>query len=258
MVYRAHLLISSTPSHVGAVGPDSCAGPNDVQTVPLFQGDPQCFRRRTNNPTLVRILSWGIPLASVVPSFEGDRSPFFEEGHENSLSAEEGNPLAAVEDGHENSLSAEESIPSAAVDDREKSLSAEEGIRADNHFGGNRACEQNPFSSFLRSEARDYNFAVAGFCTGEVLRGARTEDPYFAASGSEHGGQIVADFDFDIAGFRSGTFVDFFLAVVSIALLDELVDVACTRDVFVVEFFLVSAFELRIFVSRQHFLQRAL
>lgn len=246
---RAHLPFSSgilcgRSFVVGSVGP-ICA-PN----VPLFQGDPQCFRRRTNNPTLAHILSRGTPL----PSLEGGHIPFFEE-HENG-------PLSA--------------------EDRENSLS-EEGNRADNHFGGNRARTQIPFSSFARS-ARDYNFAAAGFCIG-VLRGEAhiadlcgSED-LFAASGSR-GDQIVAGFDFDIVGFDfgtvgsdvgvglgfgsgfdfdtggfgHGTFVDFFPAFASGALLDELVGVAYTRGVFVVEFFLVSALELRIFVLLQHFL----
>lgn len=242
MAYRAHLLISSgIPCGMGVVdvGPDSCIGPVDIRTVPLFQGDQQCFRRRTRNPTLVHILALGSPLA-FVPSSVGDRNPFFEDEHENSLS---------VGGNRGNKISAE--------DNRESRLSVQDN-RADNHFGGNCACEQNPFSSFLRSEARDYNFAVAGFCNSEVLQHAHivdlcgNEDARSAASGWEHGDQIVAGFDSDNEHcFGSGTFADFFLVFASSALLDELVDVAYTRDVFVVEFFLVSAFGLRIW---RHFL----
>lgn len=231
MAYRAHLLISNgIPCGVGVVGPDSCIGPADIRTVP-FQGDPQCFRRRTNNPTLVHILALGSPLASA-PSSVGDRNPFFEDEHENGLS---------VGGNRGNNLSVEDN-------------------RADNHFGGNCASEQNPFSSCLRCEARDYSFAVAGFCSGEVLRAhivdlCGNEDLCSAASGWERDDQIVAGFCSDNEHcFASGIFVDFFLAFASSALLDELVDVACTRDVFVVEFFLVSAFELRLFVLRRHFL----
>lgn len=250
MAYKAHLLISSgIPCGMGVVdvGPDSCIGPLDIRTVPLFQGDPQCFRRRTRIPTLVHILALGSPLA-FVPSSVGDRNPFFEDEHENSLSVG-GNRGKKI----------------SAEDDRESRFSVQDNC-ADNHFGGYCACEQNPFSSFLRSEARDYNFAVAGFCNSEVLRCAHIFDlcgnedsrsvasgwARSVASGWEHGDQIVGGFDSDNEHcFGSGTFADFFLAFASSALLDELFDVAYTRDVFVVEFFLVSAFGLRIW---RHFL----